>query len=531
MTTDSEYRADQRVQLANVLLIELDTRGQVQFLNAAGARILGWPESELLGRDWIETCIPEEEREATRAAFRGVCTADSADSRHESQVLTQDGGRRFIAWTHRALRDPSGTLAGTLISGTDVTEERKALEWLRASQRQMEELQRALDASVIVAATDTAGRIVYANEQFTRISGYGQDELLGQTHRIINSGVHPKSLFRDLWQTIQRGQVWRGDLCNRRKSGELYWVSTTIVPVLDEQTHRPIRYLAIRKDITELKDAERKLQASIQALAETSQRAEDRAHALEQADHALRNEQSMRIQSEKLSSIGLLAAGVAHEINNPLAGVVGCVRALRQDNLPDDRREQYFDTVEDALNRIQITVRSLLDFSRQQDPKREAVDALELVRSAERIVHPALQSKQLRFVEPTVDARGVWIFVDRAQVLQATVNVLLNAAFASPEAGRIDFAFRLCGPQVGIEIRDGGAGIPDAIRNQICEPFFTTKAPGEGTGLGLTVTLSLLQRNDGTLEFSTPPDGGTVVTLWLPATQQERRIDASNSSG
>src|SRR5688572_19616152 len=208
--------------------------------------------------------------------------------------------------------------------------------------RILDELRYALDQAAIVAATDHKGIITYANDKFCEISRYAREQLIGQDHRIINSACHPKAFMRDLWRTIARGHVWRGEIRNKAKDGSLYWVDTTIVPFLDSNG-KPRQYLAIRYDITARKKAEAQLR--------------------EQA---------------ALAQLGQLAAVVAHEVRNPLAGLRASLQVIDRRCEPRDRS-----TIAAMIQRIDALndkVEDLLLYARPKPPRRQTVDIKALMR-------------------------------------------------------------------------------------------------------------------------------------------------------
>src|SRR4051794_94540 len=206
------------------------------------------------------------------------------------------------------------------------------------SSQLLEQIRYALDQAAIVAITDQRGIITYVNDKFCEISKYSRGELLGQDHRIINSGYHPKEFIRGLWHTIAHGRVWRGELRNRAKDGSTYWVDTTIVPLLDADG-KPREYLAIRNDITERKAMEQRL-----------------------ADQAA------------LTQLGQLAAVVAHEVRNPLAGVKGSLQVLRGRVAMAPTDVQIVDAMIARLNTLNSKVDDILRFARPRSPVLETLE-------------------------------------------------------------------------------------------------------------------------------------------------------------
>jgi PAS domain S-box-containing protein len=367
------------------------------------------------------------------------------------------------------------TLVGIWVTAWLVTSYGTVGRALDRSIKDLADTNFALDQAAIVAVTDVTGRITYVNDKFCEISRYPREELLGQDHRLINSGYHPKEFIRELWRTIAAGQIWRGEIRNRAKDGTLYWVDTTIVPFLNEQ-RKPYQYMAIRYDITERKASEARLR--------------------EQA---------------ALARLGEMAAVVAHEVKNPLAGIRGALQVIGG-RLPEGARDRAIigDIVArlDSLNEI---VHDLLVFARPREPKLAPVPLASLVEGT-----AALLKK-----DPSHSAVDVLIAGDRptvqadAEQLQTVfLNLLLNAAQASGAASDVRVTITATPSEANVIIADRGPGIPSEVREKIFEPFFTTKH--RGTGLGLPTAKRVVERHHGSITFDCPPTGGTVVTVTLP---------------
>jgi len=187
-------------------------------------------------------------------------------------------------------------------------------EKLKYSLEQLTDLKFALDESSIVAVTDKRGKIQYVNKKFCEISKYNYDELIGQDHRIINSGFHNKEFMQDLWRTIGSGEVWRGEIKNRAKDGSYYWVNTTIVPFLDEN-ERPYQYLAIRSEVTQLKKVEEELKEMMNKVI-LIQEEERKRFSRELHDGIGQSLFSLLIQMDQLINNGVDKESLQHIRNN-----------------------------------------------------------------------------------------------------------------------------------------------------------------------------------------------------------------------
>lgn len=344
---------------------------------------------------------------------------------------------------------------------------------LQSSLRRLEDIRYALDQAAIVAATDQRGIINYVNDKFCEISKYSREELIGQDHRIINSGYHSKELIRDLWRTIAQGRVWRGELRNRAKDGSIYWVDTTIVPFLNEQG-KPWQYLSIRSDITQRKAAEEQLR-----------------------DQAA------------LTQLGQLAAVVAHEVRNPLAGLKGSLQILERRMPPElSGREIIAPMIEriDALNR---TVHDILRYSKPTPPKTQAFDVQPMLDDAAKAARAAGGCPEIR-----ISAEPVTVSADPEMCQAILLNLLLNACQAGGSALVVDVSVARRDGSCEIRVMDRGPGVPPAIREQIFEPFISSKPGGTGLGLAIARRLTLLQ--GGTIALHDRDGGGTIAVLTLP---------------
>lgn len=352
--------------------------------------------------------------------------------------------------------------------------------------------QAALQATVTaVVITDRTGRIQFVNQAFTNVTGYAGHEVLGRTLQILRSGTHDDAFYRNLWDTILAGLVWQGQIVNRRKDGSLYTEEMTITPVRDPAgavTH----FVAIKTDITERLRAEAERQ----------------------------RQRDLAFQREKLAHMGQMLAGVAHELNNPLAVVLGQAELLER-KAPDAATARRAATIKAAAERSARIIKTFLSIARQQPQKMDVVSFNMVVRDTVEMLAYQLRTEDIRLVLDL--AKDLPLLVGDPHLLQQVIlNLMTNAVHAMKLVTRprcLTLATATDRPRntrVVFTMQDTGPGIPPAVLGRLFEPFVTTQPVGEGTGLGLSICRRLVEAHGGTLQLASTGDEGTVFRIELP---------------
>lgn len=330
-----------------------------------------------------------------------------------------------------------------------------------------------------IQITDTNGTMVYVNSAFEKMCGYSKEELIGRNPNLLSSGKHSKDFWRTVWKRVLSGEIWVGEVENRRKDGSPLFCELLISPVVN-QHGRVIGFLGGHRDITDQKFLEQQL-----------------------------------LRSQRLESIGTLAAGIAHEVGNPLSAISSVVQVLMRTSEDVFVREKL-ELIKNQINRINRIIRDLVDYSRPSPEVRKPTDINSTVREALTIVQYGKKVKNITF-EAALEENLPPAVVVPDQLMQVFINILMNAVDALEGAeGTITITSRREGNRAEVAISDTGKGIANESREKIFQPFFTTKEAGKGTGLGLWVSHCIVQSFNGSIRLDSEPGTGSAFTVSLP---------------
>ena len=430
------------------------------------------------------------------SALIAAALADGVPRPVTCRLVRPDGQVRWVHAAGEAVRGADGQVVALTGYLQDITERRRIEDGLRQTSMAVEQ------SPVAIEVTDIDGTIEYVNPWFTRVTGYTAAEAVGQQARLLKSGQVPPARYAELWATIRAGQVWEGELHNRRKDGTLFWEHATISPLRNaagEVTH----YVAVKEDITARKAAEA-------------------AQALLQAELA---------QAQKLESVGRLAGGVAHDFNNMLGAILGLTELVMLDLGPGHASYPDLVDIRSAAQRSADLTRQLLSFARRQPIRPQVLDINEAVGGMLKLLRRLIGEDIELAWHP---APALWpVEVDPSQVDQILANLAVNARDAIAGVGRLTLATanvdvdaahvaRSPGARPGAYVRltvaDTGCGMDGDVLAHMFEPFFTTKEPGKGTGLGAAMVYGIVKQNDGFIEVTSAPGQGTTFAIYLPRT-------------
>jgi len=392
--------------------------------------------------------------------------------------------------------------------GNEDTSDQDSFEEVNQALHTVSDFKQALDEHAILSVTGTDGKITYVNRKFCEISGYSESELMGQDHRIINSGKHPKEFFENLWGAILSGSVWRGEICNRRKDSSMYWVDTTIVPFLDERK-RPYKFIAIRSDITERKFHEQQLKQKADDL---DQKNREMQSIVFVASHDLRS--PLRNVQGFASMLGENVNKLKKLTENISAGNSGAQNTINEIGKEMEFSLEFIQSgvvkIDDLLNGLLVVLRMGSAPLSIQD-----LDLNEVVKSS-------LVAMKFEFMEAGAEVIAHDLPIvrgDRDILGRVFSNLLENALkYSSPTRQlAIEISSELKEDTVMIQVRDNGIGMAGDYQQRIFDFFYQMDpANSEGQGIGLYIVRTALALINGEISVTSQPDKGSVFTINLP---------------
>ena len=453
------------VDLLPEIVLILDEENRILDANKTAADELGVVARPSHPR-YIFDILPEKER----VLFRNILPLTD-QLKLETKFYKRDGSLIDVTGTVRVLY--SGHTKYWVLVMRDVTEEKlKELDLLRFSNV----IHNTINP---IQISDANGTMVYVNPAFEKVTGYSNKELIGKNPNILNSRKHSKEFWFSVWKHIISGKVWVGRIENRRKDGSPFFTELVISPIVDSRGNI-VGYLGAHRDITEQIILEQQL-----------------------------------VRSQRMESIGTLAAGIAHEVGNPLTAISSLVQVIQRTST-DEFAKEKLELINSQVNRITRIIRELVDFSRPSLHVVKPTNINRIVKEALNIVQYGKKVKDITFTLD-LDEHLPEIAAVPDQIVQVFINILMNAVDSLDERrGTITVQSRKHEHAVEVMVHDTGKGIEPSALEKIFEPFYTTKTTGQGTGLGLWVSYGIVKSFGGDVFVESIPGKGSTFTVSFP---------------
>ena len=476
--------------LAGLFRTEVDD-GKVLECNDRFAELFGFSDTrELIGRSVTEFYADQNDRD------RLVLELKKHGYIHdfETRLFTLSGR---TVWVLNSVRlSPDGRYIDGVM--TDITDRKRTQAALQATEERMKLLAASVEQSAeTVCITDSRGSIQYVNPAFEKITGYSAAEVYGKSTAMLRSGKHTNEFYRNLWDTINSGVTWSGNMQNKRKNGEIYFERRVITPVVDRDG-TVTNFVAIGEDITSETVAQQKL-----------------------------------MEADKMAAVGMLAAGVAHEFKNYLGGIIGNA-SFALDELEDSDdlaiAKETLNGIIEMGERANEVAMSLLSYSRARLHEYSRQDLRTVINNTVALVEKELRKRSIELVTYLEDTPDVEISAGKIQ--QLLMNLIINAEQAISSRGVITVALFNDKSRVRLAVGDSGPGIPEENLSRIFDPFFSTKGVwGKdgvvGTGIGLSICRNIAREHNGDLGVESVVGAGTTFTLTLPVNDRQLPMEAA----
>ena len=491
-------------------LFTISKEGIITDANQASVNATDVPKKDLIGSVFIKYFTePEKAKKGYEEVFSKGFVVDYP-------LVIKDHKLTDVLFNGAVYKDENNEVMGAVVVARDVTEQKNAEKKLLQSLKEVTDYKLALDASTIVDITDKKGTILFVNENYLKISKYSFNELIGGTHKMVNSKYHDAEFMKNLWNTISKGKIWQNEIRNKDKSGAYYWLNMTIVPFLDEQGI-PYQYVAISIDITNQKVLEKELiEAKVFAELATS--------IAEESKNTAETETTKAIEAVKSKQQFL--SNMSHEIRTPMNAIIGFTKVVLKTELTAKQKE-YLTAIKMSGDALIVLINDILDLAKVDAGKMTFEKTpFKLSLSIKAMLHlfePKIQEKNLELITHYDKKIPEVLIGDPVRLHQIILNLVSNAVKFTHQ-GRITVSVILVSENekevvIKFAVSDTGIGIKEIKIEQIFENFQqatsgTSRIFG-GTGLGLAIVKQLVNAQGGTIDVESKFGKGSTFSFNL----------------